>query len=358
MRRDRRHGSRKIDMRRRDFITLLGAAAAARPFGARAAAGDPVISFLGSGAPIPNSQTVASFRQGLFEAGYVDGVMARQLAARGKRYAAVDVAIEFRWANFQESLLPRLAADLVRRQPAVIVTLGSSSAALAAKAATATIPIVFVSADDPVRSGLVGSLERPGGNVSGVTTLSPDIVQSRLELLLALVPQAGKVGYLSAPSGSPASEDAKSGLAEAGRTRGREIIVLEVRDREFEAAFASLVAKQAGALMVEDAALFAGGRNRTKILELAARHKIPTIYPARGYAVAGGLMSYDSDLAALLHEVGYNYVGLLLDGSRLPADLSVQRPTKFELVINLKTMKALGLTIPPELRSRVTEVIG
>ena len=171
---------REICMRRRDFIALLGGAAAAWPLGARAAVGDPVIGFLGSGAPAANSVPVASFRQGLFEAGYVDGVMARQLTARGKRYAAVEVAIEFRWANSQESQLPRLAADLVRRQPAVIVTQGGSSAALAAKAATTAIPIIFVTADDPVKSGLVASLHRPGGNVSGVTSLRPDIPQARL----------------------------------------------------------------------------------------------------------------------------------------------------------------------------------
>ena len=349
---------REICMRRRDFIALLGGAAAAWPLGARAAVGDPVIGFLGSGAPGANSQAVASFRQGLFEAGYIDGVMARQLTARGKRYAAVDVTIEFRWANSQESLLPRLAAELARRQPAVIVTQGASSAALAAKAATTTIPIIFVSADDPVKTGLVASLERPGGNVSGVTSLRPDILQARLELLLELVPQAGKVGYLSGPSNSPASQDSKGEAVAAGKDLGREIIVSEVQGRDFEAAFASLVAQQAGALMIDDSASFAEDRNRSKIVELAARHKIPAIYPARGYAASGGLMSYETDLAALLHEVGYNYVGLILDGSKRPADMPVKQPNKFELVLNLKTAKTLGLTIPPELRSRATEVLG
>jgi putative tryptophan/tyrosine transport system substrate-binding protein len=345
-------------MRRRDFITLLGAAAAAWPRGARAAAGDPVIGFLGSGAPDPNSLPVASFRQGLLEAGYIDAAMARQLTARGKRYAAVDVAIAFRWVNFQESLLPRLAAELVRRQPAVIVTQGSASAALAAKAATTTIPIVFVTTDDPVKSGLVGNLDRPGGNVSGVTSLRPDIPRTRLELLLELVPQARKVGYLTASADAPGSEDATSGIVAAGRALGREIIVLEARGRDLEAAFAHLVAQGASALMVDSSASFAEDRNRNRIVQLVTRHKMPAIYPGRSFAASGGLMSYDADLAALLHEVGYNYVGLILDRSKRPADLPVKQPTKFELVLNLKTAKALGLAIPPELRSRATEVIG
>jgi putative ABC transport system substrate-binding protein len=348
---------RKTWMRRRDFITLLGAAAAAWPLRARAAAGDPVIGFLGSGSPAANSQAVAALRQGLFEAGYIDTVTARQLTARGKRYAGVDVEIEFRWANSQEALLPRLAADLVRRQPAAIVTQGSS-AALAAKAATTTIPIMFVTAEDPVKAGLVASLERPGGNVSGATSLRSDIAQARLELLLELAPPAGKVGYLAGPSTSPALEDAKSDIVAAGRALGREIIVLEVRGRDFAAAFASLVAHQGGALMVDGSAPFAEDRNRSAIVELAARHKMPAMYPARDYAVGGGLMSYEADLGALFHDVGYNYVGLVLDRSKLPADLPVEQPNKFQLVLNLKTAKALGLTIPPELRSRATEVVG
>jgi putative ABC transport system substrate-binding protein len=275
-----------------------------------------------------------------------------------KRYAGVDVAIDLRWANFQESLLPRLAADLVRRQVAAIVTQGSASAALAAKAATTTIPIIFVTADDPVKSGLVASLEQPGGNVSGVTSLSPDLAQTRLELLLELVPRAGKVAYLSGPAESSDFTDPGSGLVAAGHALGREIIALEVPGLDFEAAFASLIEQRAGALIIGDSAPFAEERNRKKLLTLTARHKIPAMYPARSYTASGGLMSYEADLGALFHEVGYNYVGLILDRSKLPADLPVKQPAKFALVINLKTAKALGLTITPELRSRINEVIG
>jgi putative ABC transport system substrate-binding protein len=329
-------------MIRRDFITLLGGAAAAWPLAARAQRpAMPVIGFLGLGSPGQNSPSVAALREGLAEAGYVAGQ---------------NVAIEFRWANFQNSLLSRLAADLVGRQVAVIITQGSPNAALAAMAATSTIPIVFVTGEDPVKYGLVASFNRPGSNVTGVTSLAAELAGKRLNLLLELVPQATKVGYLSGPSGSPVFEGLRTDMLAAGHALGREIIVLEVRRLDFEAPFETLVEQRADALIVGNYTLFGGERNRNKILELTARHKIPTMYPGRGYAVNGGLMSYDTDLRALFHQVGAHYIGQLLNGAK-PADLPVQQPTKFELVINLKAAKALGLAVPPLLLARADEVI-
>jgi putative ABC transport system substrate-binding protein len=266
------------------------------------------------------------------------------------------VAIEFRWANSQNLLLPRLAADLVGRQVDAIVAHGPSSVALAAKAATSTIPIVFAIAEDPVKCGLVASSDRPDRNVTGVAALPAGLAGKRLELLLALAPQTTKVGYLSDPSDSAVFEDAKSDMLAAGAALGAEIIVLEVRRLDFAAAFATLVEQKAGALIVGNHKIFAETRNRSKILEMAARHKIPAMYATRDYAVGGGLMSYDTDPLTLFHQIGVDYAGPLLDGAK-PADLPVRQPTRFDLMLNLKTVKALGLTITPELRSHVTEVI-
>jgi putative ABC transport system substrate-binding protein len=327
-------------MKRRELISLLGGAAV-WPLGARAAAGEPVIGFLGLGSPGQNLQAVTALRDGVAEAGYEVGR---------------NVTIEFRWANFQNSLLPRLAADLIGRQVAVIVTQGSPYAALAAKAATSTIPIVFVIAEDPVKYGLVASFNRPGGNVTGVTTLAGELAGKRLNLLLELVPQVTKVGYLSGPSESPVFENLRNDILAAGRALGREIIVLEVRRLDFEAAFETLVEQRAGALIVGNYTLFSGERNRNRVLELTARYRIPTMYPGRGYAVNGGLMSYDTDLQALFHQAGAHYVGQLLNGAK-PVDLPVQQPTKFELVVNLKTAKALGLEVPPTLLAIADVVI-
>jgi putative ABC transport system substrate-binding protein len=348
-------------MRRRDFITLLGGAAAAWPRGARATGArapgeDPVVGFLGSGSPGQNSESVAALREGLHNAGYIDAQMARQLTARGKRYAQINVATEFRWANSQDSLLPRLAADLVGRKVDVIVAQGSPSAARAAKAATSTIPIIFALAEDPVKQGLVANFDRPAGNVTGVTSVIVDLAGNRLNLLLELAPQATKVGYLSDPTEDTVFEASKSDMLVAGRALGREIIVLEVRRLDFEAAFATLVEQRAGALIVGGYKLFAEERNRKKILELTARHNIPAIYTGRGYAVKGGLMSYDTDPKSLFYQVGADYVGPLLDGAKL-ADLPIQQPDRFELVVNLKTVKALGLTITHGFQMRITEVI-
>jgi putative ABC transport system substrate-binding protein len=287
-------------MRRRDFITLLGGAAAAWPRGARALGGrapgvDPVIGFLGLGTAGQNSASVAQLRYGLQHAGYIDAEMARQLTARNKRYAQINVAIEFRWANSQDSLLPRLAADLVGRKVDTIVTQGPPSVALAAKAATSTIPITFAIAEDPVKHGLVASSDRPDRNVTGVAALPADFAEKRLGLLLGLAPEAIKVGYLCDPSESAVFEDLRSDMLAAGGALGREIIVLETRRLDFEAAFATLIKERAGALIVGSHKLFAEERNRNKILELTARHKIPAMYPERAYVVKGGLMSYDAD---------------------------------------------------------------
>jgi len=229
----------------------------------------PVIGFLGLGFGFPGLVSSTSygapseFIRGLAEAGYAPGR---------------NLALEFRWANFQNSLLPRFAADLVRRQVAVIVTTGSPYAARAAKDATSTTPIVFVITEDPVKYGLVASFNRPGGNVTGVTILSTELAGKRLNLLLELVPQATKIGYLSGPREAPIFEEQRNNALTAGRALGREIIVSEVRNLDFEAAFGSLAEQQAGGLLVGNYTIFREERNRDKILELAARHKIPAIY--------------------------------------------------------------------------------
>jgi putative tryptophan/tyrosine transport system substrate-binding protein len=328
-------------MKRREFIAGLGSAAVWPVVAAHAQqAAVPMIGYLAIGRPpiAPDR----SFLEGLAQVGYVPGR---------------NLAIEFRGANFQNSILPRLAADLVARKVGVIVTGGSPYVAVAAKAATATIPIVFMLHEDPIEYGLVASLNRPGGNVTGVTFFTAELMPKRLNLLLELVPQATTVGYLC-PSGAGTGEARISEILAAGRALGREIIVAEARrlDRlDFEAAFATLVEQRVGALAVGNYAIFTGvPSNRNKILELAARHKVATIYTQRIYSVNGGLMSYgittEQDRNAGL------YVGRILKGEK-PADLPVMQPTKFELVINLKTANALGFTIPPQVLAIADEVI-
>jgi putative ABC transport system substrate-binding protein len=301
-----------------------------------------MIGFLGAGSPEPNARNVAAFRQGLAEAGYIDGQ---------------NVTIEFRWANYQNRLVPGLAADLIRRQPAVLVATGAISPALAAKAATSTIPIVFASGGDPVKYGLVASLNRPGGNITGVT-LSEELAGKRLGLLRELVLKARAVAYLSPDSRILTFEQQRSDIVAAARALGLQIIAVEANsDRDFEPAFATFVQRGADALVVGIAPfLFGVPSNRDKILELAARHKIPAMYPNRSDAVSGGLMSYSADVQGSYRLLGVHYVGQILRGAK-PADLPVQQPTKFELVINLKTAKALGLEIPPVLLVQAEEVI-
>jgi putative tryptophan/tyrosine transport system substrate-binding protein len=328
-------------MKRREFMAGLGSAVA-WPLAARAQQpAMPVVGFLDFGSPGPAVTYGDLFVQGLAETGFVPGR---------------NVAIEYRWANNQGQGLARLAAELVQRQVAVIVTTRSPYAAAAAKAATSTIPIVFMlwSGDDPIKYGLVASFNRPGGNVTGVSV--PGLAGKQLDLLLDLVPQVTTVGYLSGPQESRVFEKKRSDVLAAGGALGREIIVLEVRRLDFETAFANLIEQGAGALIVGTYTLFNDSRNRSKILELAARHKIPAMYPLRQFAVDGGLMSYNADSEAVVRQVGAYYVGPILKGTK-PADMPIQQPTKFEFVINLKTATALDLDIPPTLLAIADEVI-
>jgi len=328
-----------VTIGRRELLVALGGTAAAWPLAARAQQpAMPVIGFLGLGSPRPMGRLVAAFRQGLAKAGYVEGQ---------------NVAIEFRWADFSQSArLPALAAELVHRQVAVIFTGGFGGPAFAAKAATSTIPIVFAYGGDPVKGGLVASLSHPGGNVTGVTAINAELVSKWLSLAGDLVPQATTVGFLSVSSYLAFYEDQKSQILAAARALGRQVIILETRsDLDYEAAFKTLVQREAGALIVGPFAF----RNTNEILALAARYKIPTIYPRRDYVEAGGLMSYAADYADTFRQAGV-YTGRILAGAK-PADLPVMLATKFELVINLKTAKALGLEISPTLLATAHEVI-
>ena len=320
-------------MKRREFITLLGSAAVSWPLPARAQqTGMLVIGILGFEDPA----FVAGLLQGLAEAGYVPGQ---------------NVAIKYRWIRDWREL-PRLVAELVDPKVDMIVTTGSSYAAIAAKDATPTIPIVFALSEDPVKSGLVTSLSRPGRNVTGMTFLAAELSGKRLNLLLDLVPQATPIAYLSHPA-APISEELKSNMLAVGRALGREIIVSDVRRLNFEAAFMTLVEQRAGALMVGGFTDFL--RERKKIVELSARHKIAAMYPNRQYVIDGGLMFY-GNATPTPHLLGRDYVGPILKGAN-PGDLPVRQPTQFTLAINLKTAKALGLTIPRTLLAAATELI-
>jgi len=322
-------------MKRREFITLLGSAVA-WPIAVRAQqTGMPMIGVLGLGPRDPGF--VAAFRHGLTEAGYI---------------LDQNVTIEFRWADTRFSF-QRLASELVERKVDVIITTGSPYAAVAAKNATSRIPIVFALAEDPLQYGLVTSLGRPGGNVTGITFLTSELVGKRLNFLLELIPQATTIAFLSIPGSTP-SEDMKRDMLTAGRAVGREITVSEVRNLDFEAAFTTLVERGAGALVVGSFTTFRN--NRHKIVELAARHKITAMYPNREYVVDGGLMSYGADRSAGIGQLARDYIGQILKGAK-PADLPVQQPTQFQLVINVKTAKALDLTIPRMVSAAVTEWI-
>ena len=331
-------------MRRRDFITLLGGAAVApsilRPLGARAQQpAMPVIGFLHQGFSSPYTHILAAFRQGLKESGYVENQ---------------NVAIEYRWANNENDRLPELAADLVHRQVAVIVAGGGSFSAIAAKAATSTIPIVLAFGSDPVRLGLVASLNRPGGNVTGVTFLTTELVGKRLDLLRELVPQVTTVAYLAGDQRAVVNQDQLSDMLAAAGALGRQVAVVEARsDRDFEAAFATFVQRRAGGLVVGGSTVF--DSNRDKLVALAAQHKIPAIFQAREYALDGGLMSYGASYVNAFR-VGGLYVGRILKGAT-PANLPVEQSTRFELVINLKTAKALSLDVPLSLMIRADEMI-
>ncbi|HEY4406061.1 MAG TPA: ABC transporter substrate-binding protein [Xanthobacteraceae bacterium] len=326
-------------MRRRDVITLLAVSAVARPLAAPAQQPAlPVIGWLNSGSPKEFVEQLAAFRQGLQEAGYRE---------------SQNVAIEYRWADGRYDRLPTLAADLVRRQVTVIAATGGSSSALPAKAATTTIPIVFSIGDDPIASGLVASFNRPGGNLTGVTNLNTDLNPKRLELLHELVPAATIVGLLINPT-NPTAETVSTALQAASQNLGLQLHVLHAStENEFDKVFTALAQLRAGGLVI-GSDLFFNSRSE-QLATLTVRHAVPAIHQAREFAMTGGLMSYETNFADMYRAVGH-YTGRILKGEK-PADLPVQQSTKVALIINLKTAKALGLTVPLPLLARADEVI-
>jgi putative ABC transport system substrate-binding protein len=326
-------------MKRREFITLLGGAAAAWPIAAGAEqAAMPVVGFLGTASAAPFAHLLASLRRGLQETGFVEGRNA---------------AIEYRWAEGQYDRVPALAADLVRRQVAVIVTVGGETSAAAARAATATIPIVFNVGTDPVRLGLVASLARPGGNATGVNIFTTELVEKRLSLLRDLVPTATTVAVLLNPNFAAAVANMRESEA-AAREIGKELAIFNAStDAEIETAFANIVQARSGALLVGADPFF--NSRRGLIVALAARHAIPAIYEFREFADAGGLISYGTSLMEAYRQQGI-YAGRILKGEE-PASLPVVQLSKFELVINLNAAKALRLAIPPGVLALADEVI-
>jgi putative tryptophan/tyrosine transport system substrate-binding protein len=326
-------------MRRRDFISLAGSAAA-WPLAARAQQpAMPVIGVLNSASPESYEPQLAGFRQGLHEVGYTEGQ---------------NVGIEFRWAKSHYDRLPALAADLVHRQVTVIAATGGSVSAIAAKAATTTIPIVFTSGGDPVQIGLVASINRPGGNVTGVSLFTSTLAAKRLELLHELVPAAKVIALLVNPA-NPNSEADTKAVDGAARLMGLQVVVVKASNgTEIEAAFATMRQKDARAIVVGADPLF-DNSGRDQLIVLAARDALPAIYDWRDVAIAGGLVSYGSNLAEGYRLAGI-YAGRILKGEK-PADLPVQQPTKFEFIINLKTARALGLTISSQIQLLADEVI-
>jgi putative tryptophan/tyrosine transport system substrate-binding protein len=324
-------------MRRREFVTLLGGAAAAWPVAARAQQPMPVIGFLNQGLAKSGAYLAAAFRKGLNELGYVEGQ---------------NLTIEYRWAEGNYSQLPALAADLVNRKVAGLAV-AFLPATLAAKAATSTIPICFVTGVDPVKEGLVASLNQPGGNVTGVAFLASVLGAKRLGLLHDLLPAAGVFAVLVNPA-NPSAEVVSKDLQAAARTLGKQVLVLGAStQQELDGQLAALIQHRVDALIVAPDAFFDSQRDR--IVMLVASHAIPTMYERRETAVAGGLMSYGANVADAFHQAGV-YTGRILKGER-PVDLPVLQPTRLEFVINLKTAKALGLTIPPGLLAIADEVI-
>ena len=326
-------------MRRRDFITLLGGTAVTWPIAAHAQQpAIPVIGFLSGRAPAEAADVLAAFRGGLNEAGFVEGQ---------------NIAIEYRWAARQYDRLPDLASELIRRQVAVIVATGGDLSPIAAKAATTTIPIVFIAGRDPVELGLVARINRPGGNATGATLMALDLEGKRLGLLSELVPAAVTFAALLNPSATLFDTHLKA-IDNAARAAGRKVEVLKAsNEREIDTAFAAATRLRADAMVVGTDPFF--NSRQEQIVALAARHTLPAIYSFREFANLGGLMTYGTSFADAYRQVGI-YAGRILKGER-PGDLPVVQPTNFELVINLKTAKALGLTIPPMLLARADEVI-
>ena len=324
-------------MRRREFITLLGGAAAAWPLAIRAQqTAIPVIGFLNGGSPDANR--VAAFRRGLNETGYVEGH---------------NVALEYRWAEGQYDRLPALARDLVRRQVSVIAAT-STPAAITARAATMTIPIVFTTSSDPVELGLVASLSRPSGNVTGATQLNIEVTPKRLEILHELLPTANVFALLVNPT-NPYTEILSRNLQAAARSLGLQLHILQAStEHDFDAVFATLVKLRSDGLVIGGGEVFLDSRHG-QLAALALRHAVPTIYQGRDFALAGGLMSYGGSTMDSYRVAGA-YAGRILKGEK-PADLPVQQTTKVELIINLKTARALGLEIPPTVIARADEVI-
>lgn len=326
-------------MRRREFISLIAGTAVARPFAARAQQpAYPVIGFLSPASAAAHATYVTGFLHGLGETGYVEGR---------------NVAVEYRWAEDQLDRLPAMAVQLVERRVSVILASANTAVGLAAKAASPTTPVVFVIGADPVKVGLVASLNRPGGNVTGVSSLLNTLIAKRLELLCELVPTTVAIGILVNPNNPNVLSDTKE-LQAAALSLGRRIHVVQAKDeRDFDAAFANLVQNQATALFVVPDPMFSN--RRSQLVAMAARHGLPAIYSLREYAVAGGLVSYGPSFVDAHRQAGL-YTGRILKGER-PADLPVLQATRFELVLNYRTAKALGLTIPPMLLARADEII-
>jgi putative tryptophan/tyrosine transport system substrate-binding protein len=331
-----------LDMKRREFIALAGGggllfAAKARRARAQQPA-MPVVGFLGSRSPEDSANLVAAFRAGLGESGFVEDR---------------NVTIEFRWAEGHYDRLPALAADLVNRQVSVLAAPGGIAAGLAAKASTTKIPIIFLTGADPVQFGLVASLSRPGGNLTGVAILTNTLAPKQLELLHEVVPAAALVAFLVNPKNPIAESDTRDLQSAASTTRQQIVVLNASNESEIEKAFATLVQQRAGALLVQSDPLF--NSRPDQIVALAARHAVPAMYQWRDFPVAGGLMSYGTVLADAYRQVGI-YAGKILKGTK-PSDLPVQQSVKVQLVINLKTAKALGLTFPLTLLGRADEVI-
>jgi putative ABC transport system substrate-binding protein len=327
-------------LKRREFITLLGGAAVAWPLAAQAQQpAMPVIGFLNPQSPDGHAGRLRRFRQGLKEAGFTDGE---------------NLTIEYRWAEGQFDRLPAVAAELVRRQVSAIVATGGMSSAVAAKAATTTIPVVFLTAEDPVRAGVVASLARPGSNLTGVNFLNNELAAKRLALLRELVPGAARVAVLVNPANITTAESTLRELRAAARAVGIEIQVLNAStSREINAAFASLAHERPDALFVSGDGFF--NSRCVQLANLASRHAVPATYADRLMVEAGGLMSYGSDIADAWRQVGV-YTGRILSGAK-PADLPVVQPSKFELVINAETARMLGLSVHATLLATADEVL-